>query len=210
MPLHLKNIDKIAADFSHLNESKRNGDLYDALNPLAHEITKGVDELILPPGYRLIRVDERLDINKTHFELALLCDVTHEVVYYNKVIITDDVELKCRPVSQVLLWRTKKPKHNAALNGFASKIFFHYLIKSYDVIVSDVNQTHEGMSFWQGRMYEALEYNLYVYGYDVMSGEVRQISNQDEVGDYQSWLWGSEEHHPHRLAIISKIVLPNN
>ncbi|AYA40348.1 hypothetical protein HZS38_07585 [Xenorhabdus nematophila] len=209
MPLHLENIDKIAADFTHLNESKRNSALYDALEPLAYEIVKDVDELILSPGYRFIRIDNRLDLNKTHFELALLCDITHEVVYYNKVIITNDVELNCRPVSQVLLWRTKKPQHNAVLNGLASKIFFHYLIKSYDVIISDVNQTTEGMSFWQGRMYEALLYGLYVYGYDVMSGEVRRISNQDEVGDYQSWLWGNKDHHPHRLAVISTIILPN-
>ncbi|MBC8952510.1 hypothetical protein [Xenorhabdus sp. PB62.4] len=209
MPLHLEKIDKIAADFSHLNESKRNLDLYDALNPLASEIVKDVDELILPPGYRLVRVDNRLDLGKINFELALLCDITHEVVYYNKVMVTNDVELNCRPVSQVLIWRTKKPQHNAALTGLASKIFFHYLIKSYDVVVSDVNQTTEGMSFWQARMYEALQYRLYVYGYDVMSGEVRQISNEDDVGYYQSWLWGHAEHYMNRLAIISKITLPN-
>ncbi|PHM69040.1 hypothetical protein [Xenorhabdus kozodoii] len=210
MPLHLENIDKVAADFSHLNESERNRALYDVLNPLANEIVKDVDELILPPGYRLIRVDNRLTLGRTHFELALLCDITNEVVYYNKVIITNDVELNCRPVSQVLIWRTKKPTHNAALIGLASKIFFHYLIKSYDVVASDVNQTTEGMSFWQARMYEALQYRLYVYGYDVMSGEVRQISNEDEVGYYQSWLWGNAEHYMNRLAIISRIALPNN
>lgn len=210
MPLHLKNIDKIAADFSHLNEPERNGALYDALEPLSHEIVKDVDELILPPGYRLIRVDSRLDLNFEHFELAVLCDITHEVVYYNKVTVTNDKELHCRPVSQVLVWRTRKPQHNAALGGLATKIFFHYLIKSYDVVISDRNQTNEGMSFWQGRMYEALMYGLYVYAYDEMNAEIRQISNQDEVGNYQSWLWGNKDHHPHRLAIISKIILPNN
>ncbi|MBD2798131.1 hypothetical protein ID856_16600 [Xenorhabdus sp. 18] len=209
MPFHLQNIDKIAADFSHLNESVRNRALYDTLNPLAANIVKDVDELILPPGYQLIRVDNRLNLGRISFELALLCDITHEVVYYNKVIVTNDVELNCRPVSQVLVWRTKKPQHNAALTGLASKIFFHYLIKSYDVVASDVNQTTEGMSFWQARMYEALQYGLYVYGYDVMSCELKQISNEDDVGNYQSWLWGNAEHYMNRLAIISRVTLPN-
>ncbi len=124
MPLHLENIDKIAADFTHLNESKRNSALYDALEPLAYEIVKDVDELILSPGYRFIRIDNRLDLNKTHFELALLCDITHEVVYYNKVIITNDVELNCRPVSQVLLWRTKKASTQCSAERVSFKNIF--------------------------------------------------------------------------------------
>ncbi|MDX7991929.1 hypothetical protein FE394_06015 [Xenorhabdus sp. Reich] len=209
MPFHLENIDKVAADFSHLNESVRNQALYNILNLSAHEIVKDVDELILSPGYRLVRVDSRLNLNRTHFELALLCDITDEVVYYNKVIVTNDVELNCRPVSQVLIWRTRKPQHKSALTDLASKIFFHYLIKSYDVVASDINQTTEGMSFWQARMYEALHYGLYVYGYDVMSADMIQISNENDVGNYQSWLWGSSEHYMNRLAIISKIRLPN-
>lgn len=207
MPKNLIHIDKIAADFSHLVETDRNRALYLSLAD-ATEIAHEVRDLILPPGYRLVRLDGRLDVPQTHFELALLNDVSEEVVYYNRVVTVQDQALNCRPVSQVLVWRTRKPKHNAVLAGIPGKLFYGYLIERYDVVVSDVNQTNEGMSFWLARMYEALEFGFRVYAYDVMSGELNNIRKDDDLGKYQSWLWGDADSYQHRLAIISKIELP--
>lgn len=207
MPKNLIHVDKIAADFSYLVEADSNHALYLSLYgglDIIHEIAG----LILPPGYRLVRVDSRIDIPQIHFELAVLNDVTKEVIYYNRVVTHNDKELNCRPVSQVLVWRTRKPQHAVILAGLPGKLFFSYLIERYDVVISDVNQTNEGMSFWLARMYEAIEYKFNVYAYDVMSGELKSIGEEDDVGKYHSWLWGDPDSYMHRLAIISKVELP--
>ncbi|MBS9424435.1 hypothetical protein [Photorhabdus caribbeanensis] len=212
MPIHVGNIEKITNDFIQLSELEFNRVLYDALDSSGTNIVHDVDELIFPPSYRLIRVDNRLDlddIDEPYFELALLSDETKEVVYYNKVIVISDLVLNCRPVSQILVWRTRKPQHKAALSDLAAKIFFHYLIKTYDVVASNISQIIEGTSFWQARMYEALQFGFYVYGYDVMTCELKNILVEDDISKEQSWLWGNAEYYMDRLAIISKIKLPN-
>lgn len=207
MPKNFININKIAADFDHLNLSERNHELYLTLAQ-GEEISHDVRGLSLPPGYRLMRVDGRLPVPQTHFELALINTVSEEVVYYNRVVTQVDQALKRRPVSQVLVWRTNKPQHTIVQSGMPTKIFYGYLIERYDVVVSDVNQTNAGMSFWMRRMYEALEYKMHVYAYDVMSGELQTIAVEDDVGKYHSWLWGDADSYQHRLAIISRLELP--
>ncbi len=57
----------------------------------------------------------------------------------------------------------------------------NYLLERYDIIVSDRNQTHEGMSFWQARMYDALELGLHLYGYDMMTCELIEMNNEEEL-----------------------------
>ncbi len=74
--------------------------------------------------------------------------MSQEVVYYNRVIIQPDVVLNCRPVTQILVWRILKREHRAVLRDLAGKVFFDYLLESYNVIVSDMNQIHDGISFW--------------------------------------------------------------
>ncbi|WP_254698891.1 hypothetical protein [Serratia fonticola] len=209
MPQKLINAAKVNEVFAHLNENQDNSELYSAVEH-GDDIVGQIKGLTLAPGYRIVRVDDRLSdkISQQHFELALLNDVTKEVAYYNRVVIQPDTVLKCRPVSQILVWRTLKREHRAALHDLAGQVFFGYLLERYDVIVSDMNQTHDGMSFWQARMYDALAYKCYVYAYDVMSGELRPIKDEDDVGREEMWLWGDPEHHQHRLAIISKIPLP--
>lgn len=207
MPTKLVNAAKVNEVFAHLNESEDNRGLYSALARGQEVDIKGV---VLSPGYRIVRVDGRLPdrISQNHFELALINDVSEDVAYYNRVVIQPDNFLNCRPVTQVLVWRTQKPKHRKELHDLAGVIFLNYLLEKYDVIVSDMNQTHDGMSFWQARMYDALAYGLNVYAYDMISCELNEISSEDDVGRYEQWLWGDPEHHQQRLAIISKLKLP--
>ncbi len=68
---YLIQIAKVTADFSHLVETEQNFALYQLLSTGA-EIVHEVEGLILPPGYRLVRVNDRLGINAVHFELALV------------------------------------------------------------------------------------------------------------------------------------------
>jgi hypothetical protein len=209
MPRELVNAAKVNEVFAHLNESQDNRALYSKLAN-GVEISAKIHGLTLPPGYRLVRVEDRLSqkISQSHFELGLLNDVSEDVAYYNRVVIQPDAVLQCRPVTQILVWRSLKREHRSVLHDLAGLIFFGYLLERYDVIVSDMNQTHDGMSFWQSRMYDAIAFNLHVYAYDMISGELRKILSEDDVGRQETWLWGDPEHHETRLAIISKRELP--
>ena len=120
----------------------------------------------------------------------------------------NDRALNCRPVSQVLVWRTQDPMHLAAQAGLPGKVFLGYLIERYDVVVSDINQTNAGMNFWMARMFEALNSGLNIYAYDVMSGELHPVQEKGDIGNYHTCLWGDADHYQHRLAIISKLRLP--
>jgi hypothetical protein len=207
MPTKLVDAVKVNEIFVHLNESSDNSTLYSALSRGVEVDILGVT---LSPGYRIVRVDNRLTdrLSQNHFELALINDVSEDVAYYNRVMIQPDTFLNCRPVTQVLVWRTQKPKHRKELHDLAGTIFLSYLLEKYDVIVSDMNQTHDGMSFWQARMYDALQYGLKVYAYDMVTCELKEIKNDDDVGRYEQWLWGDPDHYQNRLAIISKLKLP--
>lgn len=210
MPQQLLNPAKVTEVFAHLNETPDNHALYSEMVS-GHEVTSEVKGIAPPPGYRIVRVDNRRkdSIQQDHFELALINDVTQEVAYYNRVIIQPDSFLKCRPVTQILVWRTQKPKHRAVLHDFAGIIFMEYLLERYDVIVSDRNQTNEGMSFWQARMYDALDLGLHLYAYDMMTCELRELRNEAELEQGETWLWGDAENFQNRLAIISKHKLPS-
>ncbi|WP_434526679.1 hypothetical protein [Photorhabdus asymbiotica] len=209
MPMKLVNAEKINQVFAHLNENLDNRTLYIALAK-GIDITDQINGLALAPGYRMVRVDGRLSdrISQSHFELALVNDVSKEVAYYNRVVIQPDAVLNCLPVTQVLVWRTLKREHRAVLHELAGQVFFCYLLEHYNVIVSDMNQTHDGISFWQARMYDALAYKMYVYAYDMITCELRKIQSEDDIGYQEVWLWGDPDHYQHRLAIISKNELP--
>ncbi|WP_338511349.1 hypothetical protein [Erwinia aphidicola] len=208
MPTKLVNATKVNEVFAHLNEGQDNRALYSQLSN-GQEIT--ITGLTVSPGYRIVRIDDRLKdkITQSHFELALINDVSEDVAYYNRVLIQPDSFLNCRPVTQVLVWRTQKREHRKELHDLAGVVFLSYLLDKYDVIVSDMNQTHDGMSFWQARMYDALAYGLKVYAYDMITCELHDIKTDDEVGHYEQWLWGDPEHYQNRLAIISKLKLPS-
>lgn len=209
MPQQLLNPAKVTEVFAHLNETPDNRALYSELVN-GNDVTADVKGVSLAPGYRVTRVDNRRKsaIPQDHFEIALINDLTEEVAYYNRVIIQPDSYLNCRPVTQILVWRTQKPKHRSVLHDFAGIIFMNYLLERYDIIVSDRNQTHEGMSFWQARMYDALDLGLHLYAYDMITCELREMKTERELEDGGTWLWGDLDHYQDRLAIISKHKLP--
>lgn len=195
--------------FAMLTVDEKNRELLGSLHP--RNMLPEIDFLLLPPGYELIRVDDRLEsIPYRHFELALINTFTHEVVYYNRVIITGDVFLNCMPVTQILIWRSPKPIHRLVLRDLPGKIFSGYLLKKFSVVVTDRHQTHDGMNFWMTRLYEALNANCHLYAYDMITCELRPVRDEADLGAQVDWLWGHEDNHQNRLAIISAMPLPQN
>ncbi|QFQ07455.1 hypothetical protein C1N69_01585 [Enterobacter sichuanensis] len=106
-----------------------------------------------PPGYHFVRAENRIaGIPNEHFELALVNEITKEIVYYNRVIYQKDAFLNYMPVTQILIWRSPKPSHRGVLRDLPGKVFSQYLLEKYNVIITDRHQTRDGMSFWQSRL----------------------------------------------------------
>lgn len=76
------------------------------------------------------------------------------------------------------------------LRDLPTAVFFGYILKRYDVILSDNLQTGEGMHFWKARMSEALYRGLYVYHYEVLKAELHQILSQDALNSLSDTIWG--------------------
>lgn len=57
-------------------------------------------------------------------------------------------------------------------------------------------------------MYEAFQFKLKVYGYDVISRQLKPMVTQDDICIQQRWLWGHADTYMHRLALISTLDLP--
>lgn len=159
----------------------------------------------------MIRVNGRMSStvpDSEKFEIALVSHIDRSVVYYNRVLVYLDKVLNCKPATQVLVWRSRVFKHKAVLNELATKIFFNYILESYSVIVSDNNQTVDGMSFWQGRISEALFYQKYVYHYNLITSELIHIVSDEHLSSSESNIWGDHDDYQMQLAVISDSPLP--
>lgn len=209
MPQLMLNEDKIRASFTDLNVSENNRKLYGDL--VAHSHIQNIASEVgkpIPEGYRLLLIQNRKGTDK--FEIALVQDSSESVIYYNYVIIVPYVDLKCRPATQQLVWRSTVYKHRDILANLAGAIFFNFILSRYDVIMSDNVQTGEGQYFWQRQMSEALARALCVYHYELMSGKLTHIKSDDELALLTDKLWGETEHYKESLAIISCKLLPKN
>lgn len=207
MPQLILDAAKVTETFRDLEVTATNGAIYHALVGHGH-VQDIAGELGLPltPGYRLICVTTRLD--KEKFEIALVNDHLKQVVYYNQVIIVHYKDLKCRPATQQRVWRSTDFQHKAVLRDLPAAVFFGYILKRYDVILSDNLQTGEGMHFWKARMSEALYRGLYVYHYEVLKAELHPILSQDALNSLSDTIWGNTGGHEWQLAIISCKPLP--
>lgn len=160
------------------------------------------------PGYRLVRVDGRSTGENETFELALLCDATKEVAYYNRVIVTSICDLNAKPATQSLVWRNPDIRHKSATRDLASNIFFEYILPRYDAILSDGNQTSGGQFFWETQITSAMQMGHHIYFYKMMSAELEPIKSRDDFDLLKDMIWGDADHYQHNLVLISQDELP--
>lgn len=198
---------KIRNAFADLSITDKNRQLYEELAGHVHiqDIAAEVGRP-LPHGYRLIMVAARKGSDK--FEIALVQDQLKEVVYYNQVVIVPYIDLSARPATQLLVWRSTDFTHSAILSGLPGAVFFNFILKRYDVILSDNVQTGEGQYFWQRQMSEALARGLHVYHYQLMSAALTHIKDQAHMKSITDLLWGETDEYRESLAIISQTPLP--
>ncbi|WP_455917388.1 hypothetical protein [Pseudomonas cerasi] len=209
MPKLIVQHTEIRKAFAHLVRSADNAHLYNLLTGAERTIDISADaQCILAPGYRLLRVDHRVRPSSDEFEIALINDLERSVVYYNRVVISNIVDLNCRPATQNLVWRSANAQHAAVLRDVAQKVFFNYILDRYDVILSDNQQTGEGKFFWQRQMSNALALGLHVYYYQMLTADLEPINNQEDLNNLEDQLWAEDDAQEYHLALISKVPLP--
>lgn len=199
MPRNYTDQSKIDTDFNWLNNDVENQANYSTIcNRELSEISAQA-KLSLPPGYRLVLSQS----DTTHFQIALLCDTSKEIVYFIKCAVWEDISFNAKPVTQILLWRTSVVSHRKVTSGIAESIFRDYLLKKYNIVASDSCQTREGRDFWVRQLGYALEFGEYVYRFDRLSCELVQLNDHGKIRDNSCDLWGDGAAYENILAVIS-------
>lgn len=200
MPRNYNDQAKIDHDFGWLDDEAQNRDKYSAILKAEYEDITAEAKIMFPPTYRLVRVE----LEDDDFQVVLLCDSTEEIVYYIKCRVWEDVVLAEKPVTQVMLWRTKLAQHLAATQGIAANVFRNYLLEKYNVIASDSCQTREGRDFWVRQLGYALAFQEYVYRYHRIDCTLQRLEDPRKIANNAYDLWGDDEDYENVLAVISQ------
>ncbi len=153
-----------------------------------------------PVGYRLL-----MALNGKECRL-LKDDIT---AYAVKIITGKFVVPGKQHCTQVMVWRTFLPEHQHALNDLA-KLFFRWLLDTYDIVVSDSEQTGDGRRFWEYRIAEAIadpDYEVMIWDGTKEGNELMHIDDVGQfVSEWSPYAWGTDRDvHQHRLLVISKV-----
>jgi hypothetical protein len=96
------------------------------------------------------------------------------------------------------------------LDGLARKIFFDFLLKDNQVILTDSVQSWDGKRFWMNCIGRAFDKGLNVYYFDFKTEELIKIK------DKQTWeafknehkdIWGKTDRHKMKRMIITSKTL---
>lgn len=106
-------------------------------------------------------------------------------------------------VTQIKLWRHRMGQFN---HGITKDIFFNYLLKKHNTIISDRQQTKSGQDFWLARMAEAANQRLHVGLYHEVLKEMNWF--EPSLGSYKKWVddnygWGEEPGYADLRYLIS-------
>ncbi len=200
MPRNYNDQMKIEHDFGWLDDENQNREKYSAILKAEYVDITAVAKIMFPPTYMLVRVE----LEDEGFQVVLLCNATEEIVYYIKCQVWEDVVLAEKPVTQVLLWRTKLVEHLAATQGITANVFRNYLLENYNVIASDSCQTREGRDFWIRQLGYAIAFQEYVYRYHRIDCSLKRLKDQRKIASNEYDLWGDGEDYENVLAVISK------
>jgi len=108
-----------------------------------------------------------------------------------------------RAVTQVMIWRRRGSPY---VQGLTRKVFFEILLKEWPAIMSDRQQTEDGMMFWDDRMAEATTMNLKVGLFHEGGAPIEWFDGKPK--DYQKWIrshegWGDSHKFTDVRYVIS-------
>lgn len=159
------------------------------------------------PGFRLIRVDHRLesdDVN--HVEIALIDDAELSVAYYDRVTLEYIPKVSRRQVARNQVWRSASMRHSQALLDISKKVLFGYIVDEYDLLLTEHDVSNNGYFYWHRQVSRAIELGLYVYAYEPATQTLLPIPSQSVLNDIEGQVWSGTDHDP-MLALVSRLPL---
>ncbi|MDH0572768.1 MULTISPECIES: hypothetical protein [Pseudomonas] len=191
---------------SHLEPLTRTADnaaMYAALMAAGctHEICEQFGSTV--PGYRLIRVDDRLKaVAGNDFEIALVDDSSKSIAYYAKVTSVDFPCIGDRTVVRHQIWRSADIRHTQALLDISQGVLFSYLVKHYDILLDEAGITGGGRFYWSRQISRAIDDGLDVYLYEPATRALRPIPTQSVLNGIENQNSAGSSQDP-LLALIS-------
>src|SRR5574343_1575768 len=104
---------------------------------------------------------------------------------------------------QSLVWRKKNTQY---INTLPHDIFFKVLLPKFGTVVTDGEQTDDGIKFWEYQIGYALNNNLNVYYFNTLTKELIHLPSTLAVYnlDQKIKIWGTDNEHKHKLVVITK------
>ncbi|WDM89254.1 hypothetical protein LG197_03995 [Pseudomonas asiatica] len=190
--------DAVSEPFTRTAENKA---LYVALTKAEGVLEISEQAGCAEPGYRLIRIDDRLK-SVGDIEIALLDDAQSSVAYYDKVTLVSMPEIASRPIARNQVWRSASKRHSLALRDISQKVLFGYIARRYDLLLAESEVFGGGKFYWHRQVSRAIEAGLIVSVYEPVEQAFRSVSTQRELDDIQDHAWSTASPEP-LLALVS-------
>lgn len=204
----MTSVDPCADLRERLTRTEINAALYASL--AATEGGRDISEQVgcsADPGYRLIRVDDRLNaIGSNEFEIALVDDARSVVAYYDKVTLVSIPETDNRLAACNQVWRSTDINHSIVLRDISQKVLFGYIAQHYDILLAEGDVLSGGKFYWHRQVSRAIERRFHVSVHDHTAQGFRSISTQRELNDILDQVWLAEDPKP-LLALVSTFPL---
>lgn len=146
-------------------------------------------------GYRLIRVNNRLDaVGGNEFEIALVDDTSSSVAYYGKVTLVHLQNIGIRHVARIQIWRSADTRHFQALRDISQRVLFGYLIQHYDILLDESGLTEGGKFYWHRQVSRAIDGGFHAYLYEPVTQALRLIPSQRALDGIEDQAWSGTSH----------------
>jgi hypothetical protein len=108
-------------------------------------------------------------------------------------------------VNQSFVW-VDKTYPNA--KGLPKKIFFDYLLKEHNIVITDSIQTWDGRDFWLRRLLDAFQKHLYVYYIDLESDHIEPVHQYMAIHklDTKYHIWAKQAFSKRLLISTTKLL----
>lgn len=142
--------------------------------------------------------DKGRDLVSYGDRILLLNHNRQTIDYYVKTV---DVKIKRlgQHVVQVEVWRS----NDIGVNGIAKKVFFDYLLPRRHVMVTDRMQTPDGKRFWIDVVEKAFNNSMYVYIYDMNTGDLIEVNDSADYATKLKQIYGSTDKFKKVVVAIS-------
>lgn len=161
-----------------------------------------IADILLPANFEL-----KANKKQTKIRLIDRNEKDNPRIAYAVDIEISDEKIAHKSCTQILVWASSS--NEDLLTGFPRKVFNH-LLKTYNIMITDQQQTPDGKRFWERRIAQAFKDNLFVYFLD-KTGDTLQLTaiknNDDFLENYQPKSWGDNKIHQNHLFIIGSSEL---